>query len=88
MDSESVIRFMPVSRDSGPVNATGMAATGAGFAQFEERGETDTGCIFATSDEEMGKTGPRPSGLRRKSAQTFVVILDSGVATAFGLRLV
>jgi hypothetical protein len=39
-----------------------MAATGADSPQFEERGETDTGCILATSDEEMGKTGPVPPG--------------------------
>ena len=84
----------------GPVNTIGMAATGAHFAQFEKRGATDTGapgalvrwggdtgCILATSDEEMGKWVPS----LRAAAQIrpyFVVALGSGVATAFGLRLV
>src|SRR5580658_5646058 len=58
-----------------------MAATGAHFAQFEKRGATDTGapgalvrwggdtgCVLATSDEEMGKMGPVPSGCGANSA--------------------
>jgi hypothetical protein len=58
--------------------------------------------LRATSDDEMGKIGLSPPasaptrkdrvlgtpGLRRKLGHTFVVILDCGPATAFGLRLV
>ena len=42
---------------------------GAGFTQFEERGETDTGCILATSDEEMGKVGADPPGCGENPAR-------------------
>ena len=38
------------------------AATGADFAQIEKRGATDTARILATSDKEMRKIGPVPSG--------------------------
>jgi hypothetical protein len=38
------------------------AATGAIFSQVEERGATHTGCLLATSDEEMRKNGPVPPG--------------------------
>jgi hypothetical protein len=46
----------------GPVNTTGMAATGANFSQVEARGATHTGCLPATSDKEMRKMGPVPAG--------------------------
>jgi len=52
----------------GPVNTTGAAATGVSFSQFQERGVTHTGCLLATSDDEMGKTGPVPSGCRENGA--------------------
>jgi hypothetical protein len=54
----------------GPVHAIGMAATGGHFSQFEEGGVTDTGCILATSDEEMEKMDPVPSGCGEKSGHT------------------
>ena len=38
------------------------SATGANFSHFEKRGATHTGCLLATSDKEMGKNGPVPSG--------------------------
>ena len=37
-------------------------ALGANFYDIEERGATDTGCLLATSDTEIGKIGPSPSG--------------------------
>src|ERR1039458_5613757 len=46
----------------GPANTTRAVAPGASFSQFKKRGGTDTGCILATSDAEMRKTGPRPKG--------------------------
>jgi hypothetical protein len=64
-----------------------MVATGDNFAQFEEGGVTDTGCILATTDEEMRKIGPVPPGCG-ENPLILVVVLDSGAATAFGLRLV
>ena len=42
----------------GPVNTTGMVATGGHFAPFEEGRVTDTGCILATSDKKWGKWPP------------------------------
>src|SRR5581483_5577240 len=38
-----------------------MAATGASFYEFAERGATHTGRLLATNDKEIGKTGPVPS---------------------------
>jgi len=63
------------------------AAPGASFSQFEERGETDTGCILATSDEEWGKPAPA----LRVAAQIrpyFILALGGGPTTAFGLGFV
>jgi hypothetical protein len=37
-------------------------ALGANFPQFKERGATNMEYLRATSDEEMGKTGPCPAG--------------------------
>jgi hypothetical protein len=48
--------------NGGPANTTRAVAPGANFSQFKERGGTDAGCILATSDAEMGKTGPGPKG--------------------------
>ena len=76
-----------------------MPATGAIFAQVEERGETDTGRILATSDEEMRKMA-RPESfypsklclpgtrVAVKIGPDFIVGLGSGPATACGLRFV
>jgi len=36
--------------------------TGGSFSQIEKRGATDTGCLPATSNDEIGKTGPVSSG--------------------------
>jgi hypothetical protein len=47
-----------------------MAATEASFFEFQKRGATYTGCLLATNDDEIGKTRPRPFGLRRKSGHT------------------
>ena len=49
-------------RNLGPVNTIRTAATGANFFEFEERGVTNTGCLLATSDDEIGKIGPVPLG--------------------------
>ena len=46
----------------GPVNTTRTVAPGANFSQIEERGATHTGCLLATTDEEMREIGPGPEG--------------------------
>jgi hypothetical protein len=65
-----------------------MAATGSDFAYFEEGGARDTGCTLATTDEEIRKMDPVPAGCGENSGHTFVVVLESGAATVFELRLV
>jgi hypothetical protein len=79
----------------------GWAATGANFSQFEKRGVTHTGCLLATSDGEMGKIGPVPSTSTQHTEFAcpgpevganirpyFILALDGGPATAFGLGFV
>jgi hypothetical protein len=44
----------------GCIDIYGWAATGAIFFQIKKRGVTHTGCLLATSDDEMGKNGPVP----------------------------
>ncbi len=50
------------SRILGCIHIYEWSATGAMFSHFEKRGVTHTGCLLATSDKEMGKNGPVPSG--------------------------
>ncbi len=63
---------------------------------------THTGCLLATSDNEIGKIGPVPPastparkvrvpgapGVAAKIRPYFVLALDLGAAKAFGLGLV
>jgi hypothetical protein len=51
---------------------------GANFYEVKERGATDTGCLLATSDAEIGKIGPSPSGFGENPAY-FVIGLDLGI---------
>jgi hypothetical protein len=42
---------------------------------MEERGVTNTGAIIATSDDEIGKMGPVPSGCAKIRSGGVVVLL-------------
>ena len=48
---------------------------------------TDTGCILATMDEELGKFGPSLRAAA-KIRPYFILALDGGPATIFGLGFV
>jgi hypothetical protein len=59
----SILPFFFATGVPGSVNEHyWVGATGAHFAEMEERGVTNTGAITATSDDEIGKMGPVPSG--------------------------
>ena len=45
-----------------PVINFRVACAGREFSDIKERGATDTGCLQATSDTEIGKIGPSPPG--------------------------
>jgi hypothetical protein len=47
----------------------------ANFYEIKEREGTDTGRLLETSDPEIKEIGSQPGGLRRKSADIFVVVL-------------
>jgi hypothetical protein len=47
----------------------------------------DTGCLLATSDNEIGKIGPARR-VAEKIGSYFILALDGGPATAFGLGFV
>src|ERR1035438_7805826 len=53
----------------GPVNTTGVVSTGDNFCEFKERGVMHTGCLLATSDDEIGKLA-RPFRAGGKSGPT------------------
>ena len=65
----------------------GMAATGAGFAQFEERRANCSRLLERGATTKWAKPAPslRVAG---NIASSFVVVLGSGLATAVVLRLV
>ena len=46
---------------------------------------THTGCLLATSDNEIGKIGPGPEGVAVKIRPYFILALGGGPATAVGL---
>ena len=49
---------------------------------------THTGCLLATSDNEIGKIGPGPEGVAVKIRPYFILALGGGPATAVGLGFV
>ena len=52
-------------RRTGPLGCIDIqrrVTLGVNFCEVKERGATDTGCLLATSDTEIGKIGPSPSG--------------------------
>jgi hypothetical protein len=52
-----------LNRDNpGLLTLLGRAAPGADFFEFKERRATDTGCLLARSNAEIGKIGPGPKG--------------------------
>ena len=48
---------------------------------------THTGCLLATSNNEIGKIGPGPEGCG-EIGPYFILALDGGPATAIGLGFV
>ncbi len=67
MDSFRANRW--VLRAQGCIHVYEWPATGAIFSHVKERGATHTGCLLATSDKEMGKNGPVPSGCGKNWAR-------------------
>ncbi|MGA7858434.1 MAG: hypothetical protein WCA11_10935, partial [Terracidiphilus sp.] len=66
---------------------TGVVAPGANFYEFQGRGATRTACLLARSNTEIGKMA---TALRvaAKIRPYFILALDGGPATAFGLRFI
>jgi hypothetical protein len=73
--------------EPGPVHATGMAATGAGFSQFQEQGANCNELLERRATTKWGK--PAPSlRVAEKIRPYFILALDGGPATAFGFGFV
>jgi len=58
----------------GLLTLLGRAAPGADFFEFKERRATDTGCLLARSNAEIGKIGPGRR-VAVKIGPYFVVVL-------------
>ena len=55
------------------------------LGEGNEKGETHTGCLLATSDNDIGKTGPVPPGCGENGSY-FILAPNGGPLTALGLR--
>ena len=84
LPGRSKAEFTKAVSNLGPVNTTRTVATGANFFEFQERGAHCSQLLKRRATTESGKLAPS----LRVAAQIgpyFVLALDGGVATAFGL---
>src|SRR5450631_891123 len=92
LSSGFVLRYLATEperprRKPRPVHATGMAATGAGFSQFKEQGANCNELLERRATTNWGKPA-RSLRVAEKIRPDFILVLDGGPATAFGLGFV